>query len=377
MNVIVVGGGLIGSAAAKYLAEAGHTVTVFVSPEPESYNDLSTIGRPLSSHYDEGRITRITDRRPYWADMARRSIERYRTIEKRSGIRFFIQRPLVYMAPNPDELVGVGLGHGAAVSVVTAEEVTRRYGVHRPRGYNLGGAAHETAPAGFINPRRMVRAQLTLANSAGATIVPWPAGLLTGGSKAKPVTVTAIDGTAVTADRVLLATGAYGASLADVVLPLERRLRTVALLELTNPGPDLPVLIMSELNRRELSGIYWVPPIHYPDGRVYLKIGGDPPLAQSVYERNGVDVSAAIAEWFQQGGSDQEVADLVEVATEILPDRGVRLADHKPCVVTYTADDRPVIDWIDDRIATAVAGNGSAGKSADAVGEDAARFLTS
>jgi len=377
MNIIVVGGGLIGSAAAKYLAEAGHTVTVFVSPEPESYDDLSTIGRPLSSHYDEGRITRITDKRPYWADVARRSIERYRSIEQRSGIGFFIPRPLVYVTPDPFELVGVGRAHGAVVSVVTFDDMASTYGLSRPKGYAVGGAAHETGPSGFINPRRMIRAQLTLADAAGASIVPWPATLMTGGSTNKPVTVTAVDGTSVTADRVLLATGAYGASLADVVLPLERRLRTIAMLELTKPGPELPVLIMTELNRRGLSGIYWVPPIHYPDGRVYLKIGGDPPMAQSVYEQRGVDVSAAIADWFQQGGSQQEVADLVEVASEILPERGLRLAHHKPCVVTYTADDRPIIDWIDDRIATAVAGCGSAGKSADAIGEDAAAFLTS
>lgn len=374
--MIVIGGGLIGSAAAKYLAEAGHNVTVFVSPEPQAYTDLSTIGRPLASHYDEGRITRITDRDPYWSDVARRSIANYRSIEQRSGIGFFIQRPLVYLAPDPGELLTVGQAHGAAVSTITMEQVTERYGVHRPSGFNLGAGAHETAPAGFINPRRMVRAQLTLADAAGAEIIPWPAVLMNGGSDAKPVTITGADGSAVTADRVLMATGAYGASLAGVSLPLERRLRTIALLQLTNPGPELPVLIMNSLNRTRLSGIYWVPPIHYPDGQVYLKIGGESPMGRSIFESAG-DAASGISDWFQQGGSPQEADDLAEVAAEILPDRGVRLAGHKPCVVTNTANNRPIMEWIDDRIATAVAGNGSAGKSADAIGEDAARFVTS
>ncbi|MDH3295843.1 MAG: FAD-dependent oxidoreductase, partial [Acidimicrobiia bacterium] len=265
----------------------------------------------------------------------------------------------------------------AAVSTIAAEDITQTYGLRRPAGYNLGAAAHELAPAGFINPRRMVRAQLTMALAAGATLVPWPAVLLSGGSRAKPVTVTGADGTIAIAQRVLLTTGAYGATLAGVRLPLERRLRTVALLELARPGPELPVLIMSELNRPGMSGIYWVPPIHYPDGRIYLKIGGDPPLAPSVFEHDGVDVASVIAQWFQQGGSEEEVAELVAVATEILPDRGVRLVDHKPCVVTYTPDDRPIMDWIDDRIALAVGGCGSAGKSADAIGEDAARLVVS
>jgi sarcosine oxidase len=222
----------------------------------------------------------------------------------------------------------------------------------------------------------MVRAQLTLANAAGASIIPWPATLLSGGSRSKPVTVTAADGTTAIGDRLLLATGPYGASLAGVTHPMERRLRTVALLELTRPGPELPAVIMSDLNRRGLTGIYWVPPIHYPDGGVYLKIGGEPPLAPVVTDHGGTDVAAAIAEWFNQGGSADEVADLVAIASEILPDRGVRLAGSKPCVVSVTPDDRPILEWVDDRIATAFGGCGSAAKSADAIGFDAAALVT-
>ena len=39
----------------------------------------------FGAHYDEGRITRGTDRYPVWAILAQRSIRRYRELEQLSG----------------------------------------------------------------------------------------------------------------------------------------------------------------------------------------------------------------------------------------------------------------------------------------------------
>ena len=67
----VIGSGLIGSAAARHLAEAGHDVTLIGVPEERSA-ELNT----FASHHDEGRVTRIVDPDPVWSIAARRSIER-------------------------------------------------------------------------------------------------------------------------------------------------------------------------------------------------------------------------------------------------------------------------------------------------------------
>ena len=40
----------------------------------------------FGAHYDEGRITRVLDPDPTWGTLARRSIERYRDIEAKSGM---------------------------------------------------------------------------------------------------------------------------------------------------------------------------------------------------------------------------------------------------------------------------------------------------
>ena len=86
-SIIVIGNGLIGSAAARYLAGESDAVALLGPPEPSDWENHDGV---FSSHYDEGRITRIMDSNPHWAEFAHRSIDEYPNIEKESGIRFFI-----------------------------------------------------------------------------------------------------------------------------------------------------------------------------------------------------------------------------------------------------------------------------------------------
>ena len=85
-SIIVIGNGLIGSAAARYLAGESDAVALLGPPEPSDWENHDGV---FSSHYDEGRITRIMDSNPHWAEFAHRSIDEYPNIEKESGIRFF------------------------------------------------------------------------------------------------------------------------------------------------------------------------------------------------------------------------------------------------------------------------------------------------
>ena len=73
-DVLVVGRGLIGSAAARHLAKNGANVALIGPGEPA---DHSTHTGVFGSHYDSGRIVRILDPIPYYAKIAKRSIHRY------------------------------------------------------------------------------------------------------------------------------------------------------------------------------------------------------------------------------------------------------------------------------------------------------------
>jgi len=74
VDVAVIGRGLIGSAAARHLAEAGVSTALIGPAEPA---ERTSSPGPFSSHADEGRITRVTARNRQWATLAARSITRY------------------------------------------------------------------------------------------------------------------------------------------------------------------------------------------------------------------------------------------------------------------------------------------------------------
>jgi len=158
-------------------------------------------------------------------------------------------------------------------------------------------------------------------------------------------------------------------------LPIQRRLRTVALIEIEGPADKLPSLSAdgflhpADSADPKLEEMYWVPPVEYPDGGVYLKIGGNslPMITASD--------SGDIGRWFQAGGSAAEAEALYALACDLLPQRRLRLVGHKPCVVSYTDDEQPVIERVDDRVVLALGGNGSGATTGDEVGRQAAELV--
>ena len=368
VEIAVIGRGMIGSAAARHLAEAGHRVVAIGPDEP---GDWSSWTGPFSSHGDEGRITRITDRDPVWAAAARRSIERYADIEERSGIRFHQPCGLAISTGDLDTWLTTSREAGAAVEERTADRLAADTGITLAPGTP---AAFEGPPAGLINPRRLVRAQNELARRAGASIVAEPAtslsvsgdGVEVGGSWG-----------AVRADRALVATGAFGHDLIGRRLEVVRRPRTVLLVELsagsTGPDPaDLPSLILRPPPDARLETLYWVPPVPYPDGRTYLKVGGtlrpDPLI--------GAGGDHELVEWFHGSGDPVELDALRTCVEQLLPTMTIGATAGIPCVYTGTPSGYPIIDWVDDRVAVAIGGNGSAAKSSDELGRLGASLVT-
>jgi len=82
-DFIVVGQGLMGAAAAKHLSSWGHCVALVGPGEPP---DRQTHSGVFTSHYDEGRITRIIDPDLQWTQFAQRSIVCYCPLEQQSRI---------------------------------------------------------------------------------------------------------------------------------------------------------------------------------------------------------------------------------------------------------------------------------------------------
>ncbi len=357
MQVAVVGRGLIGSAAARHLAEAGHIVTLIGPDEPAVRTEWTG---PFSSHPDEGRITRMVGRSSTWSALAARSIGRYADIEARSGIKVHFPRALATALPEVDEWQGNGAAFGSDARPVNADWLRETTGIHT-------GVSHpiiwEGPPAGHINPRHMVAAQCRLAEMAGANVH-------------KDV-VNSLADLPDGLDAVLLATGAWGSELLGPKLDVHRIPRTVVLAEMVDDG-RIPSFILRDPPDDRLNGIYWVPPVVYPDGRLCLKIGGE------MREADVVDQTDLTA-WFHADGGADEAEALQNCVRGLLPDVEVTSWAQTPCVYTGTPSGDPYIGWVDEqsvpsaggpRVAVAIGGNGSAAKSSDEIGRLAAELVS-
>lgn len=355
MKVAVVGRGLIGSAAARHLAKAGHEVTLIGPDEPAG--DWSAHGGPFASHYDEGRITRKNDRRAFFAEASVASIARYPEIAAEGGISFFTESGALiaagadYMADVERNATALGLTYDR----LDADGLGERFPFFRFASGTLG--AHERQGAGHLSPRRLVAAQTEAARRHGAQILPAEA------THVAPFRVEA-GGRAIFAEAVIVAAGGWSDRLLGRPPTLTVRPRTTALFEI-GPAEARRLAAMPSLVWETPNGAYVLPPIRYPDGRLWLKIGGD-------WVDLVVRTRAEIDAWFRGGGS-AEVRDLLteQIATLIpgLAFESVRMA---PCVTTWTGSGIPEIARLGPGLALAAGGNGAGAKCSDELGRRAA-----
>ena len=359
-EVAVIGRGLIGASAARHLAEAGCKVVVIGPGEPA---DRRTSQGPFCSHPDEGRITRIAGRTPIWSQLAARSIARYADIAERSGIEFHKSCGLVSSSPKISEWLKNSELAGGKSRSVDSDWVLSSTGISLTNGHP---ALYEGAPAGYINPRSLVKAQTKLVVQAQGVVITESASSIT--RRPDGYEIKGNCGS-LFADRILVATGAFGSELLKRPLDLRRMPRTTVTAELSINN-DLPSLICVDPPDKRLEEIYWVPPVHYPDGRIALKIGGALRDAKPVN-------SEALTAWFQGEGDSIEAEALKNCVIGLLP--GVEVASwaQKPCVVTNTASGHPYIGWVEDGLAVAVGGCGSAAKSSDELGRLASKLFQS
>jgi len=364
MHVAVIGRGPIGSAAAKYLAAAGHRVTLIGPDEPTHRAGHTGV---FGCHYDEGRITRALDADPFWSAVNRASIARYRGIEAALGLPFFAETGAMMAGPADGALMR-GVARVAATGIraerLEGPALAARFPFFRFAPDTL--AFFEPTGAGHLSPRRLVAAQTRLAEAAGAqTIRATAAGLDETGHDIRIAT----DAGPVAADRVVVAAGAFTNALLVTPLPVKVYARTVAFFRIDAAErrrlAAMPSLVYQAADGRDP---YLLPPIRYPDGGVYLKLGGDPEDIELA------DAAAAKA-WFQSPGSTAVGAMLKAQILDRMPGLGIEAMHTEACATTFTPEDRPAIRMLSARVAVAAAGCGRGAKCSDELGRRAAETV--
>ncbi|MEP5761972.1 MAG: FAD-dependent oxidoreductase [Litoreibacter sp.] len=358
MSIAVIGAGLMGSAAARHLAQAGEEVFLIGPEEPA---DKPTHFGVFGSHYDEGRITRKNALDQFWSEVSAASIDRYAQIEAESGIPFFIQSGCL-MAGGDTYIkrIEAAGGHGEPLD---AEALAHRFPFFRFKPTFT--AWFEAKDAGHISPRRLVAAQTKTAMKHGARVV---CEVVTG-FKERPDHVQIVTPSqTIRVDRVLVAAG----YMTDMLLGREPQLdiyaRTVALFEVDDAEAarlrDMPSLIYADP-----AAPYLLPPIRYPDGKDYLKLGGDP-------EDVALNGEADIHDWFRSQGSTSVGRRLDAMLHELMPGLDVQTTKFDACVTSWTNDRKPEIRSLSARVAVCTGGNGAGAKCSDELGRRGAALVS-
>ncbi len=360
----IIGNGLIGAATARYLGQTGANIAVIGPGEPA---DKTTHQGVFASHYDSGRVIRILERDANWSWLSQRAAEQYQALEQQTHRRILTQTGVLYAAP-PNGLPSYRQ-HAQEMAAHTQVVVQDNPTSH---GYTLPTDTTtflEGAPAGHINPRSLIQAQnqATVGQFFDDTVINTR-------YSANGATLTLASGNEIFASKVIVTTGAFTNfnSLLPATIDLRLKSETIILAKVSpeeaKATAHLPALLYG-IQNAELDDVYVVPPVLFPDGNYYLKLGAN--------TRHDVwfDDLASIQQWFHRGLSERSLLAMKAVVTDILPQIKWQSFHTERCIVCYTPSRSPYIDaLIPDRLYLAVGGNGGGAKISDSFGWLAARL---
>lgn len=361
MDFLIVGSGMFGAAAARYLAPHA-TVTVIGASAAADHHGV------YGAHHDEGRITGDLGRDEVWSGLNRRA---------RKGMDE-LDPSLVTPCGALTATAGGGAGHlgaaartggrhGAEVRALTAEKARDGFPMAR---FGPGETIMHQPAAGHFSPRRYVAAATRSAQAAGATVVAGTVRALR--TSATGVEAGLTDGRQLRAGAAIVASGAFaaGSDLLPVPVALRAKSEVYLVAELDEQqasGLDGMPCITRVIDHPQLADLYVLPPIRYPDGRTYLKAGAN------TMTDHWLPGPAAVRAWYDHGDDHGPEPALREALTGLLPGLRVRAWHTRRCSDAYTAHRHPYIDVLEPgRITVALGGNGRGAQAADAVGQLAA-----
>jgi len=362
----VVGLGLVGSAALRYLSAAGHRCVGIGPPEPVDWSRHDGV---FASHYDSGRITRRLDKRREWAIMADRAIDAYPDVEAQSGISFHRPVGVVMADVEAERLASVAAVAESLCVGFQRYEPGQPFGDDRISAPAGATVLREPSPGGFIDPRRMLSAQLAIARQQGAELVDEQVvsvARLPGGGWSVQTTT----GTEVEAEQVVIAAGPHADELQDLPRrPLIDVVAETVVMARVSPAEQqrlvgLPSIIVDDVDDH----FYIVPPTEYPDGEVYLKLGA---TRHDQWVLSQKDRRA----WMTGSQHEADLDWLRGLMLGVLPGLQAETWLTKPCLIPDTPTKLPYLEIVEPELVMAVGTNGYAAKSADAIGALAAGLV--
>ena len=368
VEFIVIGRGLMGSAAARHLTNQGASVALIGPSEPQN---LKTHDGVYSSHYDSGRIVRILDPLPLSCETSKASIQRFKPLEKETGIDFYSEVGFLAASNNDEYLSQVD--SQAETFYPGAERLSNQNLKERFPFFNfpsdIKGILQATG-AGWIDPRKQIAAQNKALELNGGVIVNELA--LSVEKTSTHITVKT-ETAAISGKKCIFATGAFANIGSTIPKQLEYGVvpHTTVRAEVTTDQlkklkgmPCMSYRLGDEANKF----LYFLPPIEYPDGRHYVKIG------HALGDEMSND-EQLIKDWFKSKGDATKIPWLTDALQKLLSSVKLGEIRTEPCITTTSPTGAIYIDQFEDeRMYALHSGGGYCAKSADELGFIMAEF---
>jgi sarcosine oxidase len=354
-DVIVVGAGAMGSAAAMHLAARGRRVIAF---------DRFEVPNDRGSSHGLTRIIRIAYyEHPSYVPLLIRTAELWSELERRSGERLFVRTGSIdSSAPGDPVFEGSRRScevHGLRHEVLTSAELTRRFPAYRLPPDHVAVLQPD---GGFLIPEIAVAAHARLATAHGATIRPRQR-VLSWEERGDSVEVTTEQGTYV-ADQLVLSAGAWMADfLPDYARLLEPERQVVAWFEIDD-SPRFAPECFPVFNLTVDEGRYY----GFPEwGNPGFKVGRYHHLGERVRPDS-----------LDRGVHTADIEILHTFVRRYFPSGAGKPLNASVCMFTNTPDEHFIIDRMPghERVHIVSACSGHGFKFASVVGEIVADLVT-
>jgi glycine/D-amino acid oxidase-like deaminating enzyme len=213
MNAAVVGAGIMGASAARFLSKRGHQVTVFEQFGP---------GHEMGSSHGRSRIVRKAYPDPFYTEIMQEGYPMWRELEKEAGRKIVHECGLVYFgpenAPNVASMVQGLRDLDVRFDVLGPDQSARVFPALR---LEKGEVAVFTPEAGWADAEAAVAESLAIAQRHGAIV--------------RKARVSSVEEVERTFDAVVLCPGGWIGKFLDV--PVDVQARTFAYLEARQEGP--------------------------------------------------------------------------------------------------------------------------------------------
>ncbi|MEZ4860737.1 MAG: FAD-dependent oxidoreductase [Caldilineaceae bacterium] len=374
-DFLVVGKGLMGAAAARYLSEHSAQVAVMGPDEPVNHATHTGI---FGAHYDQARmISQVINRELIWAALSHQTVTQLPRLEVALGET--IHRPVGCLSVLPAGFGAERLHHADQLAAQFNASYTLLDGAQQRAALPmLAFPAHamalwEQAPAGYLNPRKLLAGQLAVAEQQQATLIREIVTAVL--DRGDHVEVRTEAGGSYQARKVLIATGAFTNCFNLFPKPLALRTKIEFVVMGQVPREEVERLqgmpaVSYQIEAENLADLYLFPPVQYPDGNYYIKMGANTRADRYVTTLDEING------WYRNGDSDEMLAEMRTALCAIVPGLQATAWHTARCVITRTVHAKPYIDVVvPGRIYAAIGGNGTSAQASDGIGKVAANLV--